>query len=522
MVPWHPISLLPLQVSWWDKQTSMISQASIQFEHVSIYRGHCCIVRDFNRTVQRGTRVAITGPNGAGKTSLLRAIAGKLPVTQGHIRYFLNGSHEATDTLKPYQLGWVDFHGADLVLHHPDAFYQQRYYASQTHGWVKVSDLLQEYAQQYLGIREDACNERLNLLCNHWHLFPSYLLERQVQQLSNGELKKLLILRALLSKPEILLLNAPFIGLDAASRKQLREMLQHIQAQGITVVMEVLPGETDDTFDDVIALQGRQHDCSGRNTVFQTFSPSWQPPEGTPLFEMRDVQVQYGRQQILKHIHWQVNTGERWFICGQNGSGKSTLLSLITTDHPQAYAQQVYWMGKRRGSGETIWDIKRHQAYVSPEMHYYLRTRQNCLTWLADQVKSHVSDSSLNSSIQQEALCYLQYWGLESYADQPVTQLSTGEQRLLLFIRALLIRAPLLILDEPCQGLDGMHRQQIRQMLESLSADPAFTLLYVTHDLQELPGCITHMLYLHKGEITYSGRYDPQLAERLFASQVIA
>lgn len=499
-----------------------MSEVLFQFERVSISRGSRDIVRDFSRSIQRGASVAITGCNGSGKTTLLKAIAGKVPITHGRIRYFLDDEQRIAATPGPRELGWVDFHAGDLVMRHPDAFYQQRYYASQTHGWVQVYALLHEYAIQHLGMQESELHERLDELCQHKHLFSPELLEHQVQQLSNGELKKLLILRALLPGPKLLLLNAPFTGLDAASRRQLKEMFKQISKHGITIVMEVLPEEVDDLFDDVISLQ-KVHRSSTRSHIdvqFPVLSQSLS--HDIPLFEMRDVEVQYGQQQVLKHIHWRVYPGERWLICGQNGSGKSTLLSLITTDHPQAYAQQVYWRGRRRGSGESIWEIKRQQAYVSPEMHHYLRTQQDCLSWFMQQVKPGVSHSASGLTIQQEVLQYLQYWDMESCAGQPVSQLSTSEQRLLLCIRALLMKAPLLILDEPCQGLDAYSRQRISDMLDRWSADPAFTLLYVTHELHELPACITHMLYLHRGEIVYSGRYDYRLAEHFFAHQVLA
>jgi molybdate transport system ATP-binding protein len=493
-----------------------------QFQHVSIYRGPHCIVRNFNKSVQQGTCVAVTGCNGSGKTSLLKAIAGKIPIAHGQIQYFSDGQLPAREAPCAHQLGWVDFHAGELVMRHSDAFYQQRYYASQTHGWVKVYALLYGYATQHFKMQESELLQRLDRLCNQKHLFPYELLERQVQQLSNGELKKLLILRALLPGPKLLLLNAPFTGLDAASRRQMKNMLRHLKAQGITIVMEVLAEEMDDLFDDVITLQKGYHPSMRPHVDLPLPVLSRPLSRNMPLFEMRDVQVQYTQQQVLKHISWQVYPGERWLICGQNGSGKSTLLSLVTADHPQAYAQQVYWRVTRRGSGESIWEIKRQQAYVSPEMHHYFRTQQDCLTWLTQQVKDHFFNTGLGLTIEQEALRYLQYWDMVSCVHQPVSQLSTSEQRLLLFIRALLMKASLLILDELCQGFDELNRQRVSDVLTSLCANPSFTLLYVTHELQEVPAGITHMLYLHRGEIAYCGRYDQHLAEDFFTRQVLA
>ncbi|MBX5438984.1 MAG: ATP-binding cassette domain-containing protein, partial [Thermoflavifilum sp.] len=388
-----------------------------QFEDACIYRGQRCIVDHLHWGVRRGTCVAVTGPNRSGKTTVLKAIAGKIPLSKGWIRYFPEHRTEPVEVMKPHQLGWVDFHAADLVLGHPDAFYQQRYYASQTHGLVMARSLLQAHATDVLGMHPREWEKQLRRLCDQ-QLFPADLLDRQVQQLSNGELKKLLILKALLAQPELLLLNAPFTGLDPVSRLQLKNMLQQIRQQGVTLVMEVLPEEANDMFDDLLPLPMQDKDFHPEKTIFPISFPSTLP-EHIPLFELQDVHVRYGDHQILKQINWRVYPGQRWLICGQNGSGKSTLLSLITTDHPQAYAQRVFWKGKRRGSGETIWDIKREQAHVSPEMHYYLRTRLGSLSWLMQQQAWRISAPGSRSAVEQQALQYLRYWGMEQQAHQP-------------------------------------------------------------------------------------------------------
>ncbi|MCL6523186.1 MAG: ATP-binding cassette domain-containing protein [Thermoflavifilum sp.] len=494
-----------------------MSNVLFRFKQVTIYRGQQCIVRDLDWQVHRGELVLITGPNGSGKTTILKAIAGKLPIQQGKIVYHSDTDHShSTWGLSAHQVGWVDFHAGDLLWRHPDTFYQQRYHASQTHGWQRVIDMLQEYATMQLGMTDEALNIRLTELVEVQQLFPSYLLQRSLQQLSNGELKKCMILRALLVKPSLLLLNAPFVGLDAPSRSQLRWLLHRIQQIDTTVIIEALEIEHDEKYDQCLQLSPPYPP----KPVQLPYIPVLTVQPTTPIIDMQHVEVKYAHKPVLQDINWRVNAGERWLIGGQNGAGKSTLLSLLTTDHPQAYANVIYWMGKRRGTGESIWDIRKQIAYISPEMHSYFRTTQTCLSLILHAASN--SSSHMASHLRDTAMAYLRYFGLEDFADQPFSQLSSGQQRLVLLISILLQRAPIWILDEPCQGLDVHHRKLFMQLIDHLPQSPAFTLLYVTHRFEEIPTHMTHFLYLENGRITYSGVYSREWARKKLSAQIVS
>jgi molybdate transport system ATP-binding protein len=189
---------------------------------------------------------------------------------------------------------------------------------------------------------------------------------------------------------------------------------------------------------------------------------------GTEIVNCHNVCVKYGERTILKDLDWTVKTGERWALSGQNGSGKSTLLSLICADNPQSYACDISLFGRKRGTGETIWEIKKGIGYVSPEMH---RAYQKNLPAI-DIVTSGLHDSvGLYVKPKPEDIDRCTEWldmvGLKDKAQTNFLQLSSGEQRLVLIARAFVKYPDLLILDEPLHGLDNRNRRLVRDIIET-------------------------------------------------------
>ena len=208
----------------------------------------------------------------------------------------------------------------------------------------------------------------------------------------------------------------------------------------------------------------------------------------------------HGGQTILDQVNWTVRAGERWALLGPNGSGKTTLLSLIAGDHPQAYANDVRLFGRRRGSGESIWDVKKKLGLVSPEIHLYfsapLTARETVATGFFD-VMAHRPTTPEQDAVIAE---FLDAFGLTALADRPFRRLSTGEQRLVLLVRGLVKRPPVLILDEPFQGLDAAAIAAARRWLDTELA-PDQTLIFVSHLVEELPTCVTQTLRLDGGRV---------------------
>ena len=218
---------------------------------------------------------------------------------------------------------------------------------------------------------------------------------------------------------------------------------------------------------------------------------------GSRILDFRNVTIRYGERTILKDLNWTVRQGEHWALSGENGSGKSTLLSLVCADNPQAYACNIELFGRRRGSGESIWDIKKHIGYVSPEMH---RAYMKDIPAI-DIVASGLSDSiglyhRPKAEEKQQCLSWMKTFGIDGIADRTFLKLSSGEQRLCLLARAFVKDPELLILDEPMHGLDLRNRQMVKEIIDRFCSDPRKTMVMVTHYEEELPGCITHKLYL--------------------------
>ena len=190
------------------------------------------------------------------------------------------------------------------------------------------------------------------------------------------------------------------------------------------------------------------------------------------IIKFNNVTIQYGERTILKDLNWVVLKGEHWSLSGQNGAGKSTLLSLVCADNPQAYANDISLFGHRRGSGESIWDIKKHIGYISPEMHRSYKQNIPAIQIVASGLKD---------------------------TDRKFLEMSSGEQRLVLLARAFVKSPDLLILDEPLHGLDLCNRNLVKTIVDRyMFENPERTLIYVTHYENELPKCIDNSLYLTK------------------------
>jgi len=217
---------------------------------------------------------------------------------------------------------------------------------------------------------------------------------------------------------------------------------------------------------------------------------------------MVDVHVRYGERKILNNIHWVVKKGERWNLSGPNGAGKSTMLSLITADNPQAYSNEIYLFDKRRGSGESIWDIKQKIGFVSPELHLYFDYSATCFEVIASGFFDTIGlFRHLKNEQEEKILLWLKLLQLENIKSKRLSQLSLGEQRKTLLARALVKMPPLLILDEPCQGLDDEQAFYFKNLINQICEAFNTTLVYVSHYKHQIPGCVSHFLELEDGRI---------------------
>jgi molybdate transport system ATP-binding protein len=227
---------------------------------------------------------------------------------------------------------------------------------------------------------------------------------------------------------------------------------------------------------------------------YDSFPPQ---PDFEVAIDMKSINVQYGQTSIINGLDWQVRKGEAWALSGPNGAGKSTLLSLVTADNPQAYAQNLILFDRKRGSGESIWDIKHQIGYVSPELHLYFKEGGDVFSVVASGLFDTLGLFRKLSDRQAEQVegC-LAILGLLHVRDRNFQQISSGEQRMVLFARALVKNPPLLILDEPCQGLDIRQIQLVKQLIDFLIDRGETTLVYVSHYASDIPSSIQKKLAL--------------------------
>jgi molybdate transport system ATP-binding protein len=211
--------------------------------------------------------------------------------------------------------------------------------------------------------------------------------------------------------------------------------------------------------------------------------------------------VRYGSTTILRNLNWVVNEGESWALLGPNGSGKSTLLSLIIGDHPQVYMNQVEVFGRPRGTGESIWELKRDIGWVSPELHLHFDEAATCFEVAVSGFYETIGLFEAPTARQRAAARHwLARFDLLHAARTPLYALSTGMQRMVLLARALVKKPRLLILDEPCQGLDSAHRELFVGTIDHLLRAGSVTCIYVTHREDEIPASIKRTFLLPNGQ----------------------
>jgi molybdate transport system ATP-binding protein len=223
---------------------------------------------------------------------------------------------------------------------------------------------------------------------------------------------------------------------------------------------------------------------------------------------MKNVTIKYEDTTVLDNISWTMRSGQNWVILGPNGCGKTTLLNLITGDNPQAYANEIYLFGKRRGCGESIWDIKRRTGMISSELQIRYRKPITAFEVVVSGFFDSVGLYRDYTLVQkQTAEQWMEVLGIADKSDRVFNRLSYGEQRMLLLARAMVKIPQIIILDEPCQGLDPTNRQRILDAIELIGCQRKTNIIYVTHYPREIPRCMTHLLQFEKAQ---TGRYRPR------------
>ena len=462
------------------------------------------VLKGINWVWQTGEQWACLGPNGAGKTTLARLISRQLDHASGTIT--------RADALEHGGIAYVCFEQQKALCDRDTK--------------LDDSDMRGDASDPGTTVRRAICGDKppapgfLN-----WteRLGVTHILERGIRFISTGEMRKTLLLKAILGNPQLLILDSPLDGLDISSQAEIEHIIAQLLASelhilllvrqlqdlpaGVTHLLVLERGET--------VASGSRRQVLADGSVEALMNPPlpalldlptpaarpYQLAGDEPLLILRDVEVAYGEVTVLESVDWTFSPGQHCCISGPNGCGKTTLLSLINGDSHKAYGQDITLFGRRRGSGESVWDIKRKFGLLNTRLQLGhvrgMRVPEVVISGFFDTVGLY---DDWGDAQRKVAHHWLRALGMEHLAPAPFDTLSFGMQRMVLLARAMVKSPVILILDEPCLGLDGNHTQIILRAIDHIAANSDTRILFVSHCAGQTPACINQWLDFRPGE----------------------
>ena len=528
----------------------MENKSLIKINNCRIENSRGTVLEQLTWEMKAGEAWLVIGPNGGGKADFLNALDGSLglsfvpnpPASTTDIPMYSNLFADSVETVSLERAARLiqeerELDESEFIEGGVDIGRTGRIFIAEgLVGKIKKGSPVPEIAKQL-----DAYPEIK--LCG-----VQKILDRGLKYMSTGEIRRTLLARALISKKKLLILSDPFAGLDAESRKILLDFFDTIAAKqlndskndstfpriilsmeryveipaAITNVVEFTGGKVSfcgaKSEYEKIATEKKAAAEAARKANYAEFAATVRKlsdevnivmgvenfqPENDILIEMNDVNVGWDNHKVLRHLNWTFKRGEHWLIRGPNGSGKTTLLELITGDNMQVFSNDIKIFGARRGSGETIWDIKHRLGIVSYRLHVEYRMlggtslREVIMSGFHDSIGLYEKKTDMEIAAAKK---WLKLAGFEGREHESFGNLSYGEQRAILIIRAAVKSPKIMILDEPCHGLDEQYRQKILDLLETVANSGTTTLLHVTHDPTEVLEAEKHILELCPGE----------------------
>ena len=470
--------------------TIILDNLSVDFdEHFQL--------QHLNWEVQSGQHWVISGGNGAGKSALIAALTGTGNIISGQLQGL------------PERIGVVSFAAQEALIN------QERQKDD-----ADILDVI-SIGTPVRNIIFDDCLDPQTAQKLITKFALDYLLDRAFRKLSTGESRKVMLVRALSCKPQLLLLDEPFEGLDIDTFAMLQDYLQELALQ-VPMIMVLNRFDEIPAFITHIAYMERgqllhqidKQDTEAYNNLYQLLHlkttelsvPACDPLSSIPILDpsqplvrLTDLTIKYDEFVLIDKLNWTIEPNQHWQLSGPNGAGKTAVLSIITGDHPQCYNNDILVFGFQRGQGESIWQIKQFIGYVSTALQWEYRVqislRNVIISGFYDSIGLYSKASDRQKSIADQWLALL---GMSDRADQPFQKLSYGDQRLLLIARAMVKHPPLLILDEPCLGLDDINRQLVLALIEKICAGSETAVIYVNHHPQDKIAGIENYLALAK------------------------
>jgi len=453
----------------------------------------------FSWEVYEGQNWLIRGDINSGKSEFLKLLTGKSFLFEDRVMNFFGDNPGYGFNNLNNHLAYLNFRG--MIADHRQFYYQQRYNSTESDNVVTLRDTLFQDSPND--------NDERELLVRLFGL--RHCLDEEIIKLSSGEYRKASVIKAILQKPDMLVLDEPYAGLDKQSVGQMDDLLTYTTKNGTRIILSSNTGHIPAVITHVLHFEDHRVSfnaglaeyqpvgkrTSTTNNVLPHISPG-KINSFSNAFSLNDTTVRYGNRIILDGISWTVQRGEKWLLTGRNGAGKSILLSLVYADNPQAYANEIYLFDRRRGSGESIWEIKERIGYFSSEMFLYLdkmkTTTSAAFRYLTANPYNKKQASADDMNLYRELLSYFR---VKEYDDMPLFTVPWEAQRIFMLINVFLGGAPLIILDEPYHGLDEGTITRMNALLDRFCEGR--TLVFVSHDLCSVPNGIEKRYHLEKG-----------------------
>ncbi len=529
------------------------SENLISINNCRIENSRSILLPQINWNMKKGQAWLIIGPNGGGKADFINALAGLQKIIPNNTA--ISGDSSTDTKESSYINQFAD--SVELVsLERAARLIQEERENDESdyiEGGVDIGRTGRVFIAQALSetIKKGA---ELPDFAKKLEAYPQIklcgvekILDRGLKYMSTGEIRRTLLARALISGKKLLILSDPFAGLDVQSRTILLDFFNTIASRSspsIILGMERYH-EIPDAITHVLEFKDKKISFCGIRSDYEKYLQAMQNPDlqqttneqqkiqfveqlqqstqlnqsnqpeqsnqqqsnkteqEIPLVKMKNVNVGWGDNHVLRDLNWTLNKGEHWLIQGPNGSGKTTFLELITGDNMQVFCNDIELFGKRRGSGETIWDIKKQLGIVSYRLHveYRMLGGTNLLSVIVSGFKDSIGlyEAATDTEIDY-AKKWLKLGGFEGREKETFGNLSYGEQRAILILRSVVKSPKILILDEPCHGLDEQYRNKILNLMETIGEEGSTTMLHVTHDSSEILKCEKHILQLLPGE----------------------